>query len=36
LLGFGQDAAGEVYVLGNINGTPFGTDGRVLRLAPAR
>ena len=36
LLGFGQDAAGEVYVLGNINGTPFGTDGVVLRLAPAR
>jgi len=36
LLGFGQDAAGELYVLGNINGTPFGTDGRVLRLAPRR
>jgi Glucose / Sorbosone dehydrogenase len=35
LLGFGQDAAGELYVLGNINGTPFGTDGVVLRLAPA-
>ncbi|MGH2675999.1 MAG: PQQ-dependent sugar dehydrogenase [Actinomycetota bacterium] len=33
LLGFGQDAAGELYVLGNINGTPFGTDGVVLRLA---
>lgn len=33
LLGFGQDAAGEIYALGNINGTPFGTDGRVLRLA---
>ena len=27
LLGFGQDAAGELYVLGNINGTPFGSDG---------
>ena len=34
LLGFGQDAAGEVYVLGNINGTPFGTDGVVLRMTP--
>lgn len=34
LLGFGRDAAGELYALGNINGTPFGTDGRVLRLAP--
>ena len=34
LLGFGRDAAGEVYALGNTNGTPFGTDGRVLRLAP--
>lgn len=33
LLGFGQDAAGEVYVLGNISGTPFGTDGVVQRLA---
>jgi glucose/arabinose dehydrogenase len=33
LLGFGQDAAGELYVLGNINGTPFGTDGVVQRLA---
>jgi glucose/arabinose dehydrogenase len=36
LLGFGQDAAGELYVLGNINGTPFGSEGVVLRLAPAR
>lgn len=34
LLGFGQDAAGELYVLGNINGTPFGNDGVVQRLAP--
>lgn len=32
LLGFGQDAAGEVYVLVNSSGTPFGTDGAVLRL----
>jgi hypothetical protein len=36
LLGFGQDAAGELYVLGNINGTPFGSEGVVLRLAPAQ
>jgi len=36
LLGFGQDAAGELYVLGNINGTPFGSEGVVLRLVPAR
>jgi glucose/arabinose dehydrogenase len=34
VLGFGRDAAGELYVLGNITGTPSGTDGRVLRLAP--
>ncbi|MGH2546904.1 MAG: hypothetical protein ACRDHJ_08520, partial [Actinomycetota bacterium] len=36
VLGFGQDTAGELYVLGNINGTPFGTDGVVLRLATPR
>jgi hypothetical protein len=30
----GQDASGEVYVLGNISGVPFGTEGVVLRLAP--
>lgn len=33
VLGFGQDAAGEVYALANKTGNPFGTDGRVLRLA---
>jgi glucose/arabinose dehydrogenase/plastocyanin len=32
LLGFGQDANGEVYVLANETGTPFGTTGAVLRL----
>jgi hypothetical protein len=32
VLGFGEDAARELYVLGNTSGTPFGTDGRVLRL----
>ena len=33
LLGFGQDADGELYVLANGTGTPFGTTGVVLRLA---
>ena len=36
VLGIGQDASGEVYVMGNISGVPFGTDGVVLRLAPTR
>jgi glucose/arabinose dehydrogenase len=34
LQGFGQDAFGEVYALGNVSGLPFGTQGAVLRLAP--
>ena len=34
LLGFGQDANGELYVLGNTTGVPFGDTGVVLRLAP--
>jgi len=34
LLGFGQDADGEVYVLANATGTPFGDTGVVLRIAP--
>ncbi len=34
LLGMGQDAAGEVYALANATGTPFGTTGVVLRIAP--
>ncbi len=34
VLGMGQDASGEVYVMGNISGLPFGTEGVVLRLAP--
>ncbi|MBT8485494.1 MAG: CHRD domain-containing protein [Phycisphaerales bacterium] len=33
LLGFGEDARGEVYVLANATGTPFGATGVVLRLA---
>ncbi|MEW6251275.1 MAG: PQQ-dependent sugar dehydrogenase [Planctomycetota bacterium] len=35
LLGFGQDAAGELYVLANGTGTPFGTTGVVQRLVSA-
>lgn len=33
LLGFGQDAAGELYALGNISGVPFGNEGVIVRLA---
>ncbi len=36
LLGFGQDADGEIYVLANTTGTPFGTTGVVLRIASGR
>jgi glucose/arabinose dehydrogenase len=32
--GLGQDADGELYVLGNTTGTPFGDTGVVLRIAP--
>jgi glucose/arabinose dehydrogenase len=32
--GIGQDANGELYVLGNTTGTPFGDTGVVLRIAP--
>lgn len=32
LLGMGQDASGEIYVLVNATGTPFGTSGMVLRI----
>lgn len=34
LLGFGQDSAGRIYVLGNTTGTPFEQTGVVLRIAP--
>jgi len=34
LLGIGQDAQGEIYLLGNINGVPFGNGGIVVRLTP--
>ena len=36
LLGFGQDAFGELYVLANATGTPFGNTGVVMRLASGR
>lgn len=32
LLGFGQDAMGELYVLANSTGVPFGDTGVVLRI----
>lgn len=35
LLGIGQDAVGDIYVLGNTTAAPFGTTGVVLRIAPA-
>lgn len=35
VLGFGQDAAGEVYVLTSDMTGPSGTTGRVFRLVPA-
>jgi glucose/arabinose dehydrogenase len=35
LLGFAQDASGEVYALTNFPGLPFGDTGEVLKLRPA-
>jgi glucose/arabinose dehydrogenase len=40
VLGWGQDARGEIYVLGNVSGVPFPDSmgeptGHVLRLVPA-
>jgi glucose/arabinose dehydrogenase/plastocyanin len=32
LMGFGQDSDGELYVLANATGTPFGDTGVVLRI----
>jgi glucose/arabinose dehydrogenase len=32
LLGFGQDADGELYALGNMTSTPFGATGVVLKI----
>jgi hypothetical protein len=34
VLGFAQDAAGELYVLGNSTGTPMGQTGEVRLLVP--
>lgn len=34
LMGFGQDAAGELYVLGNRTSVPSGSTGVVLKLVP--
>ena len=36
LLGFGQDAWGEIYILANTTGVPFGDTGVVQRITPAR
>ncbi|TWI40992.1 glucose/arabinose dehydrogenase [Pseudoduganella flava] len=36
VLGMAQDAAGEIYVLGNAAGTTTGTSGVVYRLGPVR
>ena len=35
VLGFGQDASGEIYVLANNTGVPFGDTGEVLRIVRA-
>ncbi|MFN2376036.1 MAG: PQQ-dependent sugar dehydrogenase [Candidatus Binatia bacterium] len=35
LLGFGQDATGELYVLTSSTGTPFGSTGKVWRIVRA-
>ena len=35
LLGWGQDAAGELYPMGNTSGLPFFEDGVVLKIVPA-
>jgi glucose/arabinose dehydrogenase len=35
VLGFGQDASGEIYVLANMTGVPFGDTGEVLKIVRA-
>ena len=35
LLGFGQDGTGELYVLANSTGVPFGETGMVLKIVRA-
>ena len=34
MTGFGQDASGEIYVMGNETGVPGGQSGVILRLVP--
>jgi hypothetical protein len=34
VLGFGQDASGELYALANATGVPDGTTGVVLKIVP--
>jgi len=34
VLGFGEDAAGELYLLANSTGVPFGATGVVLKISP--
>lgn len=34
VLGFGQDSDGELYVLGNSTGIPFGSTGIVYKIVP--
>jgi len=36
VLGFGQDLAGEVYVLGNVTGIPAGKTGVMRKIVRAR
>ena len=36
VLGFGEDADGELYVMTNGTGVPFGSTGVVLRIVPAK
>jgi glucose/arabinose dehydrogenase/plastocyanin len=35
VLGFAQDATGEVYLMGNDEGIPSGTSGAVLKIVPS-
>ncbi|MFQ5962148.1 MAG: hypothetical protein ACE5MG_12195, partial [Candidatus Methylomirabilales bacterium] len=35
LLGWGEDANGELYPMGNISGLPFFDEGMVLKIVPA-
>jgi len=36
VLGFGQDASGELYVMANGTGIPFGETGVVLKITPGQ